>query len=337
MIALATILWAIFALFVAFLVYAHFVEPTRLRVTRREVHLPSLPPELDGVVIAHLSDLHCRPEARPLRVVQQAIAETLAAQPDLICLSGDICHHSPFLELGCETVAPLAAPFPQRVLAVLGNHDHDCTLEADAFGFEGTPRTATELRSALSAVGLTMLHNEACAVSVRGRTVAVLGIGDAGCGRDDLDRALAQAPSADLKLAITHSPDALDLPGIEWADLVLCGHTHGGQFALPGLGTPWAPVWRDRRRSAGLFAVAGVLCHVSRGVGAGTEARFLCPPEVVLLTLRRGEPNVPHLPRLSARGAGVSPADAADAAGLCRCRCSRRLHACGPLPFPPGG
>ena len=297
MIALATALWALFALFVAFLVYAHFVEPMRLRVTRREVHIASLPPELDGVVIAHLSDLHCRPEPRPLRVVKQAIAETLAAEPDLICLSGDICHHSPFLELGCEYVTPLAEHCPGRVFAVLGNHDHDCTLEADAFGFEGTPRTARELLAALSEVGLGMLHNETRSVSVRGRAVAVMGVGDAGCGRDDLDRALAQASPADLKLVVTHSPDALDLPGIEWADLVLCGHTHGGQLTLPGIGTPWAPVWRDRRRSAGLFSVAGVLCHVSRGVGAGTEARFLCHPEVVLLTLRRGERNVQRVPR----------------------------------------
>jgi uncharacterized protein len=298
-IALATALWAILGLFVAFLVYAHFVEPMRLRVRHQEVRLPRLPAELEGVVVAHLSDLHCRPEARPLRVVKQAIAEVLAAKPDVICLSGDICHHSPFLELGCEYVAPLAEYGPERVLAVLGNHDHDCTLEAEAVGLGGAPRSAKELLAGFSRAGLGMLHNETRALTVRGRTVAVMGLGDVGCGRDDIERALAQAPEADLRITVTHSSDALDLPGIEWADLVLCGHTHGGQFVLPGIGTPWAPVWRDRRRSAGLFTVGGVPCHVSRGVGAGTEARFLCHPEVVLLTLRRGEASGPSLPRLT--------------------------------------
>jgi predicted MPP superfamily phosphohydrolase len=295
-ITVAVWLWALLALCIAFLVYARFIEPMRLQVSRRDVHLPGLPAELDGTVIAHLSDLHCRPEPRALRIARRAIDEVIAADADLLCVSGDLAHHSPFVELTGEVVAPLAG-IANRLAAVLGNHDHDRTLEAYAFGLTGPHLPLRQVIASLGKAGIPILHNESRTVAVRGRPVAVIGLGDTSCGYDDLEAALKAAPQGDLRVVVTHSPDAMDLPGIEWADLVLCGHTHGGQLTLPGIGSPWAPVWRDRRRSEGLFEVAGTLCHVSRGVGAGTNARFRCRPEITLLTLRRSIGVVRRLPQ----------------------------------------
>ncbi|MEI6502766.1 MAG: hypothetical protein WCP21_17290 [Armatimonadota bacterium] len=130
--------------------------------------------------------------------------------------------------------------------------------------------------------------------------MVICGTGDASCGYDDLPRALHDGPRGALHLLLSHSPDIMDEAQADWADLVLCGHTHGGQAKLPWLGTLWAPVWRDRRRSEGLFRVGDALCYVTRGVHGGIRTRFLCPPELTLLTLTAGPGDpVRELPRLS--------------------------------------
>ena len=107
-------------------------------------------------------------------------------------------------------------------------------------------------------------------------------------GRDDAATALAGTAGADAVVMLAHTPDMLDDPNVRRSDLVLCGHTHGGQFQLPGIGSPWAPVWRDRRRASGLLRAGEALCHVTRGVASATRARFNCRPEVTILTLIRG-------------------------------------------------
>jgi len=164
---------------------------------------------------------------------------------------------------------------------VLGNHDWNCTLTTYLFGDEEPNPTVQDWQQAL-------LENNSCLLPLKGHTVAIVGVGDPSCGRDDIETALEGVGPADLKIMLAHSPDALDLPGADWADLLLAGHTHGGQCRLPGLGSPWAPVWRLRQRSSGLMRSGQTLAYVSRGIGAGMEARFLCPPEVCVLTLRQG-------------------------------------------------
>lgn len=295
----AALLWLLDGLLVVFAVYSYFVEPYRLRLTRRTVCLPDLPAELDGLRLAHLADLHVKSErhAFPREMARRAVRMVLELEPDLVCLTGDLGQGSRHIGSAVRLLQPLAAA---PAFVVMGNHDHDKMMESE---FDGPPDvriSPAQWRQEVTAAGFTVLQNESVAMTVGGRRLRIVGVGDPSCGWDDLGRALPgdDPPDGDLRLLLVHSPDLLDDPRSDWADLVLCGHTHGGQLRLPGLGSPWAPVWRDRRRAAGLFAVGRTICHVTQGVGAGIRARFLCRPEVCELTLRRGEDgSLPHLPR----------------------------------------
>jgi predicted MPP superfamily phosphohydrolase len=89
---------------------------------------------------------------------------------------------------------------------------------------------------------------------------------------------------AEARLLLSHNPDSKDFLKFKPWDLMLCGHTHGGQVVLPWLGAPWAPV-RDKRFLAGMYAWDNRWIHITRGVGNVHGFRFNCPPEVSLITL----------------------------------------------------
>ena len=303
MITTAIILWILVAGAAAFWVYASLIEPQRLCVRQIDVPLPNLPEALVGLRIVHLSDLHCACYDRDESVTSSAIAETLQQAPDLVVITGDLSNGFRYANCTAEHLTELSARY--GVYAVLGNHDWNCTLETYLFGSREPDPTVQYWAQALNQTQIQLLENKSCLLTLRGHTVAIAGVGDPSCGRDDIETALEGIGPADLKIMLAHSPDAIDLPDADWADLLLAGHTHGGQCRLPGLGSPWAPVWRLRQRSSGLMRSDQTLAYVSRGIGAGMEARFLCPPEVCILTLRKGAaeqiPNVELRNRASIR------------------------------------
>ena len=286
MVITAIVLWTVLVATAFFWVYASLIEPRRLNVRHIEIPLPNLPPELAGLRIAHLSDLHCANQPGAAQVPSQAVAETLRAAPDLVVITGDLSSGSGNMAYTADQISSLRAQY--GVYAVLGNHDWDCTLGNYLFGSPEPPVTLARWEEALSSTPVELIENASRTLVIRDRTVALAGIGDPSCGRDDLPTALAKARPADLNILLAHSPDAIDLPGTEWADLLLAGHTHGGQCQLPGWGSVWAPVWRLRQRSDGLFRFGETVVHVSRGICAWRDARFFCPPEVCILTLVRG-------------------------------------------------
>lgn len=293
------VLWLLVGLLVSFAIYSYFIEPRQLRLTQRTVSIPRLPPELDGLRIAHFSDLHVKSELHPFQreMAQQVVSRALAMDVDLVCLTGDLAQASRHVPHAARVLQPLAG---KPVFVVMGNHDHDKMLESEFMGRPEEGLSAREWCEIVEAAGLRTLQNECAEAVVRGRRVVVMGVGDPSCGWDDLSGAMAGCAGADLHLLLVHSPDLVDDPRTDWADLVLCGHTHGGQLQLPGIGSPWAPVWRDRRRADGMFRIGETVCHVTRGVGAGIRARFLCWPELCVLTLRQGQDDrLRRLPRLT--------------------------------------
>ncbi len=287
MVTVAIILWTVVAATAVFWVYASLIEPRSLRVRHLDIPVPDLPEELAGLRIAHLSDLHCSANATAGQMSRRAVAATLREAPDLVMITGDMADGSHNMAYAVDRLARLRAEY--GVYAVLGNHDWDCTLGAYLYGTPNPPVALGQWEEALSNAGVDLLENASRTLTINGRTVTIVGIGDPSCGRDHLDAALANSAPADLKILLAHSPDAIDLPGAQWADLLLAGHTHGGQCRLPGWGSVWAPVWRLRQRSDGLLRFGdNTVAYISRGVYAGTEARFLCPPEVTILVLRPG-------------------------------------------------
>ncbi|NPV45403.1 MAG: metallophosphoesterase [Armatimonadetes bacterium] len=281
------VLWALVALVAAFFWYSHYVEPRRLGLTRLRVSIPRLPEALEGLTLLHLSDLHVTGDRDDFggEMARRAVALAEEVPADLICLTGDISQASRAIDVAAEILRPLTS---RPVFVVMGNHDHDKMLETELALRRIRRVPADEWCATLEATGARVLRNEHVSIELRGCTVIIAGCGDPSCGWDDLPQTLAGKPRGDFHLLLVHSPDMMDSPDTAWADLVLCGHTHGGQLRLPGIGSPWAPVWRDRHRAYGLLRFGTTLCYVTRGVAAGFRSRFLCPPEVVEIVLTRG-------------------------------------------------
>lgn len=292
MVVWATVLWALVIMLFGLTAYG-LHEARRLRVERIRVYLPNLPEALRGLRIVHISDLHARPSRFLAPLFQRLVEEVNRADADLVLVSGDLAAGAENMSIAARLLSHMSSR--HGLFVTLGNHDLNVTMERWLQGLdEGFD--VEVLRRILADHGVRLLHNEAVMVERAGHRVAIVGVGDASCGLDDLCGATAGLPAADLVIVVEHSPDILDRPGIEIADLVLCGHTHGGQMMIPGWGSVWAPVWRDRRRGAGLLACGDVACHVSRGVGVTWPIRVGCPPQLAILELHPGALNGQRLP-----------------------------------------
>jgi predicted MPP superfamily phosphohydrolase len=272
----------------AALAYATQVEPTWLDLHRRELFLPRLPAALEGLRIAQLTDFHMS------RIVASdylaaCVAAAMAERPDLVLLTGDYVTRKPrdFVNV-TEVLAPLSAPL--GVYAVLGNHDTD--VDAD------------RVAAAVGASGARMLRNRHERVSVNGADLWLAGIdcpdheqyrledrrrsGWARVFRGYLDTALRGIPAGAFRILLAHTPDVVRDAARLDVDLMLSGHTHGGQVRLPLLGATVVPSRYGHRYAAGEFRVEGTTLYVSRGLGTVRfPIRFLCRPELALFTLKR--------------------------------------------------
>ncbi|NQT92227.1 MAG: phosphodiesterase YaeI [Lentisphaerae bacterium] len=250
----------------------------RLRDTRLTVRIPGkdLPSRCS---ILHLSDFHVS-EVVPVFFVQGAVRMGLALEPDLICVTGDmITRQMANRKKYVKVLRELSSVAP--TFACLGNHDGG--LWAARIGIK--QKTADTMKFFAEA-GITCLFNEARDVQVGGKTIRLVGLGDYWAGDAFPRVAFKDVPRDDRTpcLLLSHNPDSKEiLADYPW-DLMLCGHTHGGQLNLPIVGTPFAPV-RDHRYVAGLNPWKGRQIYTTRGVGSLYGIRVNCPPEVSTLSI----------------------------------------------------
>jgi predicted MPP superfamily phosphohydrolase len=258
-------------------IYVRVIEPRWLTIGR---HTVSVGLKGDGppLKILHLSDLHAS-RVVSLSFIGEAVRLGLGLQPDLICLTGDFITRG-YKELDgyAEALKPLAASAP--TFACLGNHDGG-TWAARRRGHADTNR----VREMLAKAGVTLLHNAAQTIRIRDRDLTLVGLGDMWAG--ELQPMIAfrsHESKADATIVLSHNPDSKEaLKPYPW-DLMLCGHTHGGQVKLPFIGAPILSI-RDRRFGEGLRQWEGRWIYVTRGVGNLHGIRFNCPPEVSLVTV----------------------------------------------------
>jgi len=257
--------------------YARVIESHWLTIGRHTIRLgrePGGPP----LKILHLSDLHAS-RVVSLGFISEAIRVGLGLGPDLICLTGDYITRG-FDELAgyAEVLKPLAGSAP--AFACLGNHDGGLWA-ARRRGYADTNR----VREVLSQAGVTLLHNSARAIRIGNRELRLVGLGDMWAG--ELQPAVAFAslpPDGATTIVLSHNPDTKDSLKVYQWDLLLCGHTHGGQVRLPFVGSLVSSV-RDKRFEQGLHRWEDRWVHVTRGVGSLLGLRFNCPPEVSLITV----------------------------------------------------
>jgi predicted MPP superfamily phosphohydrolase len=232
-----------------------------------------------------LTDIHHGPWLSRA-YVRDIVSASNELAPDLVCLTGDYVHHSSaYIEPLVEELARLRPKI--GVVAVLGNHDW----------WEDGPW----IQRGLSEAGVALLDNsrrvltpQRQLVTAAAEGLALCGVGDLWEDRQDYSSALDGLPAGMPRLLLSHNPDVAEEPGLTsggWrVDLMLSGHTHGGQIWLPGLGTPLTNSRYGQRYAAGL--VQGPVCPVfiGRGIGvSGLPIRLGAPPEIAVLELRTAD------------------------------------------------
>ncbi|MDX1984405.1 MAG: phosphodiesterase YaeI [Bryobacteraceae bacterium] len=256
--------------------YAKYVEPTWFEVTRTRVPFPM--PRGRTMRVLHLSDFHAS-DGLPVETIEIAVAAGLEQKPDLICLTGDYVSNTVgFDETGLRRMlGRLAAAAP--CYAVMGNHDGGEWLQN-----HGGDGTSGFIRRIVAGSGVDVLHNRSAVVDVRGQRVQLAGVGDRWSDELDAGAAFAGQDPALPTIVLCHNPDGKEEFARQRWQLMLSGHTHGGQVVAPLVTPLWAPV-KDKRFISGLYDWNGRKLFITRGVGSPKRLRFSCRPEVSLLLL----------------------------------------------------
>lgn len=272
--------------------YATLIERTRW--TLRRVDVPVLAPGSAPLSILHVSDLHMT--ARQTGK-QHFVRELDRLDPDLVLTTGDNI-------AAPDAIGPTLAalnPLLERPGAfVLGSNDYYAPVVKNPARYlvPGDPKPKLPvtklpwrgLRDAMAEAGWADLTNATARLAADGRTVALAGVDDPHIRRDRYREIAGPADrSADVRVALTHSPEprVLDDFTDDGYQLILAGHTHGGQVRLPYYGALVTNCGIDRMRCRGLSQWNGAWLNVSAGLGTSPYApvRFACPPEATLLTL----------------------------------------------------
>ena len=240
---------------------------------QRELEVPGLPPELDGLRVAHLSDFHLGVPSRGTRAVERAVGWVAGRTPELVCVTGDLLTHP----RGERRLRSLVAQLPQPAFAVLGNHDIAISRDPQA--------RASDLRE-LGPVKL--LRDEGELVELRGRSVWIAGAHP----RLIVPRRPKTDPNAlshdaDFRILLCHFPRVLDQLEPGRFDLVLSGHMHDGQITLPYPGGRLRLAHPRARYASGSYRSPAAVMHVSPGLGTTfVPVRFAARPEATELVLR---------------------------------------------------
>ena len=242
----------------------------RVTVSQYELKFSALPKSFDGYTILHISDMHVE--------MSQAAMEHLikivhGMSYDLCVLTGDYRAKTfgPF-DAALQGVEKVRAYLRPPIFGVLGNHD---TVQM-------VPR--------LEAMGIRMLLNECEVLARGGERIHLAGVDDAHFYKvDNIEKAALQIPSDEFSILLSHTPEIYRQAAHANFNLMLCGHTHGGQLCLPGSIPIKLEADLPRRMGAGLWEYNDMVGYTSRGAGSSVvPVRLNCPPEITLHRLRCG-------------------------------------------------
>lgn len=262
--------------------------PRNLELTEQTVAISGMPEGLRGLRIAQLTDLHASwmVDNGLFRRAAELLAEV---RPDLIVLTGDFISGSTKFLSGHvgefnprdveESVAALASlKAPLGIYGVLGNHDF----------WSGAAAVDAITRRYTAAIGVHWLRNSGVTLTRNGAAVDLLGVDDYWEASCSLSTALKDSDARRVRILLSHNPDIneeIESLGAR-IDLVVSGHTHGGQVVLPLIGQPVMPSKFGQRYRVGLVADGARQTFIGRGIGhLLAPTRIDCPPEVALLTL----------------------------------------------------
>lgn len=267
---------AIILLIAVLIFYGFLIEPNRLVVRHETIALDRWPQQLDGLRIAVLSDIHVNGSFIDDDKVRTIVRRTNELQPDLIVIAGDYMSSNGLMKrrVEPEEFGPLLKDFhaPLGTYSVLGNHD---------WWYNGV-----KIRTALEANGVKVLENETAELTTRGTSFWLVGLSDLWTRPQRLEQTIAKVPEGQAIIALTHNPDIFpNLP--QRVQLLLAGHTHGGQVRFPLIGTVVEASDFGERYVRGHVVENNHDLFVTTGIGTSImPVRFGVPPEIVLLTVK---------------------------------------------------
>ncbi len=257
---------------------AALLETTQVQLTHLPIHLVKLPPEFHGFRIIQLSDVHHSSFVSESEIVAAA-QRVNALQPDLIVLTGDYVSHSVDFIPGCaRALGHLQAK--HGVFAVLGNHDHWTDGQL--------------MKTALEAQGIRVLCNENERIEKDGAYIQLAGVDDMMVKLDDMAAALAGTWRTETRILLAHNPALIREAARAGVDLMLSGHTHGGQInwklLVPKKESRMSR-WLhrpSRKFMRGLAVLGNTQLYVNRGFGTVVvPLRYGCTPEITLIELQK--------------------------------------------------
>lgn len=243
-------------------------ETNKLTVENVTIYLKRLPRQLDGFRIVQLSDLHHSPFTS-LELINQSIEIANDLKPDMFVLTGDfVSHETQYIAPVADALSYLESEFGS--FACLGNHDHwtDAGLVTDLLRGEG----------------ITVLVNEGFRFEARGASFWLCGVDDLTLTKTDIKAALRGSREDEMKLLLAHNPKILYRAARRGIDLMLSGHTHGGQVKLRDESEKILPT---RRLNSGLYRRKNTQVYITRGIGTVVvPVRYQCPPEITHIQLK---------------------------------------------------
>ncbi|MCE5199858.1 MAG: metallophosphoesterase [Armatimonadota bacterium] len=262
--------------------YMTLIEQFNIKTRELEFTFSNLPPAFDGYTILHLSDLHFT----KLGLLERRVMEIVSAREvDACIVTGDVTKEpraSDIFRRVCSVV-----PHHDLIYTVLGNSEHKPWLDSNM------------LQSALTFDGVKMLINASTKIIRGDQSITLVGVDDAYSGFADVNAAFMGVDPQEFIIFLTHCPSTTP-QGIEkGADLILAGHTHGGQVRVPGVSLFWTHMRNNKKLNDGVYTAERLnrilktdagesILFVHRGVGTSrVHIRLFCPPEIVYITLRR--------------------------------------------------
>lgn len=308
-------LWDLFCMTSIIGIWPRFIEPHLIFNTRLKISIPKLPKDLQGFKILQISDLHLNQHSSD-SFHDKLIAKCTALKPDLIVFTGDFICYSNLEDR--ERLKYLLQRFkaPYGCYAILGNHDYASFVSINHKGeydviappsssslsrafsrlAESTTLTKTttdqakaisfhsDLMRTIQESPFVLLHNETKTITVKATKLNITGLGEHCLAKTDAAKAFKNYDKDYPGIILLHNPDGAphlqDCPG----DIILSGHTHGGQVNLPWMWKKFT-LLENMKFKKGLIKLFDKWLYINRGLGSVLPFRWFSPPEILLLTL----------------------------------------------------
>jgi len=271
---LKRLLWLFSIILVVLTVTYSLIEPYWIEVKVTEIVDPDIPKAFSQFRIVFMADIHHGPFFSRERV-KNVVTMINELQPDIVVLGGDYVYgHKKYTAPCFEELAKLKAPY--GIFAVLGNHDH-WENESDEFTIE-----------IISGTKIMLIDNNAIWIYKDGAWIKLGGVGDYWTDSQDLHPTIQDVNQGDFVVPVSHNPDYCETFTEEKIDLVLSGHTHGGQVTFFGLYAPFLPTDTGQKYRSGLVELPHTKVLVTNGMGTiFPPMRFCARPQINLIILNK--------------------------------------------------